>query len=121
MKTYAEERGKKPMNWNKVLETPMTEENDWYQLYELSCDWATCAVGNQCVIIPRDKIGIPFDLELHMFGKFFTTYMGELSKWSSYSGDFNYKLNKFTMYIARAKEMLHNVELRSQELIQELK
>jgi hypothetical protein len=44
------------------------DNQDWDRLEKLSGAWVTCAVGNQCSVIPRKFDGEPFDSELSDLG-----------------------------------------------------
>ena len=102
MITYAEKKGEKPFDWNKFLENP--PEWGWEEhldACDLSCQWVTCACGNQCDIIPRYPIGSPVDEELQYMGIDFDCEI-KRAKWQ------------------KAKEILAKIEKRSAELIFEL-
>jgi len=64
-KTYTETHGNIPFNWYEALNS---ETIDWVNLQRKSRNWVTCACGNQCDIIPRDKLGIPLDWFLSYAG-----------------------------------------------------
>lgn len=104
-KTYAETQGKAPFDWNRALDSAIAEEPDhitWRQLCHRAQDWVTCAVGNQCAIIPRCKSwrGQPYDDRLSNLGlRFFDAV--EDRGWRS------------------AKILLDNIEQRSAYLIKE--
>lgn len=48
---------------------------DWKKLLDYACDWTTCACGNMCAVIPREKDGEPKDPQLKMLGKAFAVYV----------------------------------------------
>lgn len=59
MNTFAELAGQPPINWWHVIEQledgTIDPQGDEMQDYvEASGSWVTCAVGNQCAIIPRN-------------------------------------------------------------------
>ncbi len=64
--------------------------------------WVSCAVGNQCDIIPRDSNGAPKDGILHGLGVEFSIDIDN----KNYTG---------------AKEVLEKIETRSAELISKIK
>lgn len=98
MKTYSETQGIKPFDWNKALND---SKKDWNMLFVMSKNWITCACGNTCDIIPRNKYGAPLDSELRNLGAMFCGAI--------YS-------NKTT----KSKKILKQIETRSAELINEL-
>ena len=102
MKTYAEKKGEKPFDWNKFLENP--PEWGWEEhldACDLSCQWVTCACGNQCYIIPRYPIGSPVDYKLESLGIAFNNSIQDA---------------KYDV----AKEILAKIEKRSEEIRAEL-
>ena len=91
------------IDWNKELENPPKLFSKRY--YELACaadKWVTCAVGNQCKIIPRYDSGEPKDFRLRTLGIKFSDHID--------AADFK-----------TAKEVLEKIENRSGELIKEIK
>jgi len=98
MKTYSEKEGTKPFDWFKVLNKSFI---DWVELSELSSSWVTCACGNQCSIIPRNKEGEPIDLKLFQLGV-----------------DFHSAILNHNNY--NALLILEEIESRSDELIKEI-
>jgi hypothetical protein len=72
-KTYTEVRGEKPFDWNKALAPDFSEMSfrQMDKMHVLSKSWVTCAVGNQCAIIPRGRLGVPQDSELEELGSEF--------------------------------------------------
>lgn len=91
LKTYAEEHGRASINWferiQKLARTKklnsridpgrscIAMEVQYLMLWQLSCasarNWVTCAVGNQCNELPRDKNGVPLDYALAQLGALF--------------------------------------------------
>lgn len=60
-----------PTNWNRELAYvhlhPRTKR--WEKLKILASSWVTCACGNTCVVIPREKdTGVPYDKTLSRLG-----------------------------------------------------
>lgn len=74
MKTYAETQNEKPFDWNKALAVEPTEDQ-WEDMKGMASNWVTCACGNQCDVIPRDKNGRPYDDELIDLGFRFLAYV----------------------------------------------
>jgi len=77
MATYAEVKGKEPIDWNAVLdnwESYTSTEKSEYRVKSLK--WVTCACGNQCEKIPRSRsilnTGRPKDATLQMLGSAFS-------------------------------------------------
>lgn len=102
MKTYAETNKMKKFNWYKFLERAMKGKVSESEIADAQDDaesWVTCAVGNQCSIIPRDaKGGGPLDDELYDLGCDFDTAIFD-KKWE------------------KAKKLLDKIEIRSALLI----
>lgn len=70
------------------------------QLRELAGNWVTCAVGNQCDIIPREGI-VPIDAELFSAGLAFDRHVKDLN-------------------IEQAVSTLERIEKRSEYLIKKI-
>lgn len=71
MNTYTEYRKKKPFDWNALLDKAIKgelTEKEHDKACKLSASWVTCACGNQCSIIPRERNGEPLDGELYGLG-----------------------------------------------------
>ena len=98
MKTYSEANGKPNINWFEELNK---ENIDWKNLEDLSCEWVTCACGNQCSIIPRDFRGAPLDEELSKLG-------------FQFNEDIEARRREMAL------EKLHAIEHRSAEVIKQL-
>ena len=78
--TYAEEQGEAPFDWNEFLSKERTED-EWNAAGGLSAQWVTCAVGNQCSVIERDKtFGYPKDEILFRLGMDFDLFITKLSQ-----------------------------------------
>lgn len=100
-KTYAEESGHAPFDWNSFLARAMSDgvsADEHVRVSSYAQFWTTCACGNQCAIIPRDSKGAPFDLDLMKLGADFAAYVGTAC-WNA------------------ATETLAKIEQRSAELI----
>lgn len=117
MKTYAEKEGEKPINWNKVLSVPYNQmtAGRLITMANLSASWVTCACGNQCEIIPRSKDGVPGDFKLRSLG---VNFMGQILMMKQWYAEKNEGI--FEEFRSRAIEILHEIELRSAELIKEI-
>lgn len=105
MKTYAEKELKKPYNWNKMLELAMQGKARGavrIHMNNMAGNWVTCACGNQCDIIPRDVDGVPEDEKLDSLGMRFLEEVLDM-EWTE------------------AKKTLRQIELRSAQLIKEIK
>jgi len=102
MITYIQTKGNKPFNWFEVLKREKIDRKKWNNLAKLSVSWVTCAVGNQCSIIPRDDMdGEPMDNKLKVLGFNFHQYI----KTENRKG---------------ALDILEKIEIRSSEIIQEI-
>lgn len=114
MMNYQKSKTGTSTNWWKTLEelymlqlAEIINKNDdymtnkkWENAVDKAGDWVTCACGNQCSIIPR--IGnAPIDGKLYTLGLEFPSAIAD--------GDF-----------LGAMEILHKIEERSCELIQEI-
>jgi hypothetical protein len=75
-KTYAEANGAAPFDWNAFLSIGHTEE-EWEAANVLSQEWVTCACGNQCDALPRNRHGEPLDPELFWAGNEFNSAIHE--------------------------------------------
>jgi hypothetical protein len=78
MTPYSETQGKPFIDWNeRVNRKPETvTEEEWEQWAEDAGTWVTCACGNLCDLIPRDKdTGMPLDKRLFNLGTDFFTVM----------------------------------------------
>lgn len=106
MRTYSEQRGKKPFDWNSFLDNAI-HGNIEYQgvehtkAFNLASEWVTCACGNQYDIIPRNSFGSPDDDVLCSLG-------------GQFSIDIDDGLWK------EAKDTLGEIEKRSKELIDQI-
>lgn len=101
--TYTEEQGRAPFDWREKLNDAKAGlPTDYQELFDRSSTWVTCAVGNQCAIIPRTPPwGEPDDARLAALGIEFHYAVLE-SDWS------------------RALRILTLIEIRSAYLIKEL-
>jgi len=82
MITYSQKKLKGTINWTSFLAKAVagkyTQDSHRFE-YEFAIDkalsWVTCACGNQCAAIPRDKKGIPKDLLLRGLGGEFALHI----------------------------------------------
>lgn len=64
-KSYAAATGNITTDWPRVIERLDTmSEEELTKYFDLAMNWPTCACGNQCAIIPRDRAGAPVDNSL---------------------------------------------------------
>ena len=83
MKTYSESQKIDNIDWNQVLtgleygDDDFVDNLDHYE--KASNDWVTCAVGNQCDVIPRSEVGAPEDKILSDLGQTFATRFATLA------------------------------------------
>lgn len=98
--TYTEVKCEPPFDWNAFLaQDPATiTEKDWSYADDLAADWVSCACGNQCSVIPRDRFGEPIDQRLAQLGVMF-------------SSDIEYRA------MADARQTLHQIEKRTAFLL----
>lgn len=93
---------KNKIDWYAELNAPIITQDKWIELCDYSSSWVTCAVGNQCDIIPRDHpSSAPLDPTLHMLGRHFDNCIGNQSR-------------------TEALRILDKIEKRSAELINEI-
>ena len=101
-KSYAQLK-KKPFDWNRFLDHAINKkeptQREWRKAVSLAQSWVTCACGNQCSILPREKDGEPVDQELSQLGLEFA--------WNIQSKEWTY-----------AYKILQKIEKLSAKLIQ---
>lgn len=101
MKSYARNNGKNNFDWHQFLKRAIANDigfSEHREAVKLSESWVTCAVGNQCDSLPRNKEGAPMDLRLMGLGVLFNKHI------------FQYKYDV-------AISVLNEIEKRSTELI----
>jgi hypothetical protein len=98
--------------WFMFLTQPLENisEIDIEAAYCLSVDWVTCACGQACKTLPRDKDGKPKDDELYNLGVNFMDMIEAAERNYYYS-------NKFKNYIELALDTLFQIEKRTCELL----
>lgn len=100
--TYAESQHTASFDWNAFLSNPpVFESPEHHKASRLSSPWVTCACGNQCSIIPRNRVGAPLDPKLCDLGCEFAGFISA-GLW------------------AQAKKCLLKIEARADELIKEI-
>lgn len=102
MQTKEELYSPEPFDWNEFLSKENITYTDWNKANYLAGSWVTCACGNQCKIIPRGRFGVPKDPILYKLGLLFATSI-------------------FRKNISNAVESLKKIEIRSAEIINEIK
>jgi hypothetical protein len=98
IKTYAESKRRPIFDWNEFLNKEEMANDEWAHAEDLSSSWVTCACGNMCDVIPREKGGRPLDINLDVYGMNFSDAIENKDK-------------------EEAKRILVLIELRSQYLI----
>lgn len=123
MKTYTEKEGREKFDWFEWLERlKSVEKLEEYPLQDIeekaesAQSWVTCAVGNQCDIIPRDNGGAPRDFKLSCLGCRFAENMGMIEA-NFIRKDFEGVRDDIEV----ALDTLRKIEERSSELIQEIR
>lgn len=123
MKTYTEAQGKGKFNWFDWLKRLESIENIYEHTLEdisekvaLAENWVTCAVGNQCDIIPRRSDGTPEDRDLRDLGY---SFYENLKFMKSFLRDNDFRSAK--EYIEISLATLKLIEKRSSEIIVSIK
>lgn len=114
-KIYCQERIEKIIDWwDRIEQIPYVDIKTLENWVNESNSWVTCACGNQCAIIPRDKMGEPEDYVLFDLGMKFNDLMeGVLNIIDDPAAlDDNINYLKYT---------LENIEKRSAYLIEKIK
>lgn len=131
MKTYTEVKGNKKFDWFKELNHPCIDMTliDAEILNDKARSWVTCATGNQCSVIQRDSCGSPVDKKLKDLGTRFhedaVYYMYETLRILSNVSPkptkayINATMKRADVYRLKAIELLHQIEVRSSEVIEE--
>jgi hypothetical protein len=103
MTPYSETKGKPFIDWNARLKTPKNQitEEMWKEWEADAAGWITCACGNLCDALPRDRDGEPTDQFLADFGYEFFFAIQEKN-------------------LREARETLSKIEARSTELLKEM-
>lgn len=103
--TYSEQEGRPAIDWRRFLEDMIAGRESfmgWFVAMEHALDWVTCACGNQCSAIPRDRIlGCPLDTVLCNLGRDFADCI-EAYDWEE------------------ANNILDEIEARSTEILREM-
>jgi len=69
--SYSEQECRASVNWWELLDRLEAGEDYWDLAVDLSGNWVTCAVGNQCAALPRHDYGEPKDPRLAELGERF--------------------------------------------------
>lgn len=113
--TYSELKNYAPINWRARLKVAdsidVRKIQEWK---EESAGWITCAVGNQCSVIPRYSNGRPIDQVLRRLGHEFNSLIVDIYHGKCQNIDISPKIQE-------AERVLHRIENRSSYLIKELK
>lgn len=112
---YSTFKGFEEFNWNEFLNKKKYTITELELAYEEAEGWATCAVGNQCKIIPRDKHGAPLDPRLKQLGVHFMELIEQM-EFSRLEND----LTLLDSYRLKAKNCLEQIEKRSIQVINEI-
>lgn len=110
MEMYAASVGAKQFDWNAFLHKNIYTQEELDEAYELASNWPTCAVGNTCSIIPRNKTGSPKDIELLALGTNFFTHVSKMQNNDSSIYD----------HQQEAKAIWVDIEWRAIELVNEI-
>lgn len=106
--SFCEALGKTPFDWNKFLERAIKKEitlPEYEEACRLSGSWVTCAVGNQCAIIPRqygNQPPAPKDIDLRRLGADFHCHI-------------------VAKEFETAITCLHRIEIRSAQIINQIR
>ncbi len=114
---YSASQGHSPFDWNAFLKKEVSELTltELKEAVKLSIGWVACACGNQCAILPRDKVGVPKDgiLRNHGVG-FYAQIAGMMVRFEA-GNDAG-----VIWYRDGARKILEQIEERSSELLQEM-
>lgn len=115
MKTYAEANNEPPFDWAAFLHQTSFTQEELNKADELASDWVTCACGNLCDAIPREKEmgdggekleGSPIDRKLSTLGIDFMSAIRGMNE------DIDLRLH--------AIDLLVKIEKRSSEILTEM-
>lgn len=121
MKSYCETQQNETFDWNLFLQQKTINEQQHNDACKRAMSWVTCACGQQCHIIPRlekgdmikNEFGIKTEVQQHLIG---CPVDDELQRLGSQFYTYIYNC----MY-KNAKQVLRLIEIRSNELITEIK
>lgn len=124
---YSVSVGEDRINWWDVIEEGIywcnagnhpKAEQVIMDMFPASNRWVTCAVGNECKIIPRDHLGVPEDRELKNWGVEFSNQLGlAVDRITDDDLPKQGRMNLAIKHLRNAKKVLRNIEERSEELI----
>lgn len=102
--TYTESKRAPVIDWRARLDYLIAHTGDAAFLDACTNEayaWVTCAVGNQCSRIPRERDGRPFDEKIRILGGMFYDRISD--------GEFG-----------AARDVLEEIELRASKLLSEM-
>lgn len=108
---YSISKGEPFFDWNEFLSKESFTSVELTNANILASNWATCACGNKCKIIPRLEGGAPIDRKLNILGRTFHYYISNMF----HANEINEHMSKNA-----AKEILKEIEIRSIEIINEI-
>jgi hypothetical protein len=122
-KSFAVQQGKQPFNWNGFLAKATYEwANKHAYSMQIASDkagrWVTCAVGNQCAVIPRLYPltgGEPEDNQLRELGVMFDNQITNMLSYLASRIPNMYEETRIS-----AIQTLYQIEMRSATIIQEI-
>src|SRR5690348_9129825 len=104
--SFAKACGRPEFDWNKFLNGKNFSLVSLREANELAKSWVTCAVGEQCSIIPRSEISNgPDDEELYTLGILFSMSIEKMMR--------DYHFKTFAEHVKNAKITLDRIEVRS--------
>lgn len=114
MKTYSETEQAGTFDWFEFLTKDTFTPNEIEEAASKAGSWVTCACGNQCDVIPRNRWGEPCDFDLKILGSDFAKALDNMNL--NWFGHFFFETNRLW-----AITLLVAIEHRSAELIYEIK
>ena len=112
---YSEANAKWVYDWPTIiddLEAGLYDKKKMTECLDAAIDWVTCAVGNQCDLLPRDVSGAPIDPLQIILGINFSAYIDGII---GASGQ-----DRADM-AAGAREVMADIDARSAALLAEMK
>ncbi len=115
---YSEHRKEEITDWYDVLDNIHAQENRSITGHVLrASSWVTCACGNQCKDVPRKDNGEPVDNKLYDLGLNFLHNIRSIQD-CIFRGR---RKEQIDYAIKAAKVTLFEIEVRSGEVLQEMK
>ena len=112
---YSEKHSRWIYDWPTIindLEAGLYSKQSMRECKRAAYDWVTCAVGNQCALLPRNKNGLPADFNAAHLGRAFAQYI-EAMIYSSGAD--------LALFSLAARGALAAIEFRSAKLLAEMK